>query len=93
MPSHLRDELAWSDLVILKGDLNCQRRLDDCRWSPTTCMEYVTVYFPRPFLTLWTLKAEINVGLQDGQTEALAAAEPDWLVSGRRRIIYLVQIK
>ncbi len=91
MPTRLRDELAKSDLVILKGDLNYRRLLDDRRWSPTTRLEDVTGYFPAPFLTLRTLKAEIIVGLQEGQAEALSAAEPDWLVNGRRGLIHLVK--
>lgn len=93
MPSRLRDSLAQSDLVILKGDLNYRRLLDDRRWPPTTCMEGVTAYFPRPFLTLRTLKAEVIVGLQEGEAEALTAADPDWLINGRRGIIHLVRGK
>jgi len=91
MPARTRDELARSDLVILKGDLNYRRLLDDRCWSPTTRLADVTGYFPRPFLTLRTLKAEIIVGLQEGQAEALAAAESDWLVNGRRGLIHLVK--
>jgi hypothetical protein len=90
MPAHLRDELVKSDLVILKGDLNYRRLLDDRDWPPTTRLEEATGYFPKPFLALRTLKAEIIVGLQEGQAEALTAAEPDWLVNGRRGIIHLV---
>jgi hypothetical protein len=91
MPAHLRDALAGSDLVILKGDLNYRRLLDDRRWPPTTRLEDVTGYFPAPFLTLRTLKAEIIVGLPEGLAEALSAAEPDWLVNGRRGLIHLVK--
>jgi hypothetical protein len=91
MPAHLRDALAGSDLVILKGDLNYRRLLDDRRWPPTTRLEDVTGYFPASFLTLRTLKAEIIVGLREGLAEALSAAEPDWLVNGRRGLIHLVK--
>jgi hypothetical protein len=90
MPACLGDELAQSDLVILKGDLNYRRLLDDRHWPPTTRLEDVTGTFPRPFLALRTLKAEIVVGLQEGQSEILAAVEPDWLINGRRGVIHLV---
>jgi hypothetical protein len=90
MPAHVRGDLAKSGLVILKGDLNYRRLLDDRRWPPTTCLENVVSYFPAPLLALRTLKAEIVVGLQEGQAEALTAAEPDWLVNGRRGLIHLV---
>lgn len=90
MPACLGDELAQSDLVILKGDLNYRRLLDDRHWPSTTRLEDVTGAFPKPFLALRTLKAEIVVGLQEGQAETLAAVEPDWLINGRRGVIHLV---
>lgn len=91
MPIHIRGELGKSDLIILKGDLNYRRLLNDRLWPPTTRLEDVTGSFPAPFLALRTLKAEIIVGLQEGQAEALAADEPDWLVNGRRGLIHLVK--
>lgn len=90
MPACLGDELARSDLVILKGDLNYRRLLDDRHWPSTTRLEDVAGAFPKPFLALRTLKAEIVVGLQEGQAETLAAVEPDWLINGRRGVIHLV---
>jgi len=90
MPPRLRTELPSSDLVILKGDANYRRLLDDRHWPHTTRLEDVTGYFPAPFLTLRTLKAEIMVGLQPGQAETLAAEDPEWLINGKRGIIQLV---
>jgi len=90
MPLHLREEIGRSGLVILKGDVNYRRLLDDCHWPPTTRMEDVTGYFPEPFLTLRTLKGEIMVGLEPGQAEALSAADPMWLINGKRGVIQLV---
>jgi uncharacterized protein with ATP-grasp and redox domains len=90
MPPHLREDLGRSDLVILKGDVNYRRLLDDCHWPPTTRLEDVTGYFPAPFLTLRTLKGEIMVGLELGQAEALSAADPTWLINGKRGVIQLV---
>jgi hypothetical protein len=82
--------LGRSDLVILKGDVNYRRLLDDCHWPPTTRLEDVTGYFPASFLTLRTLKGEIMVGLEPGQAEALSAADPTWLINGKRGVIQLV---
>ncbi len=90
MPPRLRTQLQNSDLVILKGDANYRRLLDDRHWAHTTRLEDVTGYFPAPFLTLRTLKAEIMVGLQPGQAETLAAEDPEWLINGKRGIIQLV---
>jgi uncharacterized protein with ATP-grasp and redox domains len=90
MPAHLLRELARSDLVLLKGDVNYRRLLGDLHWPHTTRMEDVTDYFPAPFATIRTLKGEIMVGLQPGQAEALYAEDPTWLINGKRGVIQLV---
>ncbi len=90
MPPSLRAELERSDLVILKGDVNYRRLLDDRHWPHTKRLEKVGDYFPQPFLVLRTLKGEIMVGLKPGQAEALAAEDPTWLINGKRGIIQLV---
>jgi len=92
MPSQLRARLAYADLVILKGDVNYRRLLDDAHWPYTTRMEAVVGYFPAPFVTLRTLKGEIMVGLQPGQAEALAAEDPSWLLNGEHGVIQLVDL-
>ncbi len=90
MPSQLREGLSQAELVILKGDVNYRRLLDDLHWPHTTRMEDVTGYFPVPFVTIRTLKGEIMVGLEPGQAEALAAEDPTWLINGKRGVIQLV---
>jgi hypothetical protein len=87
MPSALTGALAASDLIVLKGDVNYRRLLDDRHWPHTTQMEDIADYFPAPFVVLRTLKGEIMVGLMPGQAEALAAADPSWLINGKRGII------
>ena len=90
MPPCLHGELAQAALVLLKGDVNYRRLLDDLHWPNTTRMEDVTAYFPAPFVTLRTLKGEIMVGLKPGQAEALQAEDPAWLINGKRGVIQLV---
>jgi len=90
MPPSLRTELERSNLVILKGDVNYRRLLDDRHWPHTARLEEVADYFPLPFLVLRTLKGEIMVGLKPGQAEALAAEDLTWLINGKRGIIQLV---
>lgn len=93
MPPHLRGDLARAALVVVKGDVNYRRLLDDRHWSHTTRMEDVTTYFPAPFVALRTLKGEIMVGLQVDQVERLSAEEPTWLINGKRGVIHLVAPK
>jgi hypothetical protein len=90
MPDDLVADLSHSDLVILKGDVNYRRLLDDAHWPYTSRVEEIAAYFPASFAILRTLKGEIMVGLAPGQAETLAAGDPEWLINGKRGIIQLV---
>ena len=90
MPPHLRQDLASAGLVLVKGDVNYRRLLDDRHWPPTTRMEDVCGYFPAPFVALRTLKGEIMVGLQPGQAQALQTEDPTWQINGKKGVIQLV---
>lgn len=43
--------------------------------------------FPAPLVALRTFKSELVVGLAPGQAEREQAADPEWLVNGRRGVI------
>ena len=90
MPDQIRQKLGTSALVLIKGDVNYRRLLDDRHWPYTTRMEAVCDYFPAPFAALRTLKGEIMVGLQPGQAEALQSEDSSWLINGKRGIVQLV---
>jgi hypothetical protein len=90
MPEYLSQSLARSALVLIKGDVNYRRLLDDRAWLHTTRMENICSYFPAPFVTLRTLKGEIMVGLEPGQAEELQTEDPTWLINGKRGVIQLV---
>ncbi|MEZ4770907.1 MAG: ARMT1-like domain-containing protein [Caldilineales bacterium] len=90
MPEHLAAELAASELVVVKGDVNYRRLLGDKHWPHATRLEQVTAYFPAPFVTLRTLKGEIMVGLAPGHAMRLQAEDPDWLIDGKRGVIQMV---
>lgn len=87
LPDDLNADLAAADLVLVKGDANYRRLLGDAHWPPTTPFAEAVDYFPTALVALRTLKAELIVGLRPGQAEALAAADRDWLVNGRRGVI------
>ena len=91
MPDAVRAPLQRADLVILKGDVNYRRLLDDRHWPPSTPLAIAAADFPRPFLVLRTLKGEIIAGLEPGQAERLAAEDPTWLINGLRGLIHLEQ--
>jgi uncharacterized protein with ATP-grasp and redox domains len=87
MPADLHADLARMDLVLVKGDANYRRLLDDAHWPPTTAFADALAYFPAPVAAFRTLKGEIIVGLTPGQTERLAEEDPAWLVNGQRGVI------
>ncbi|MDF1515675.1 MAG: damage-control phosphatase ARMT1 family protein [Anaerolineae bacterium] len=90
LPEHVHHALSRADLILLKGDVNYRRVLDDRHWPPTTQVEDIAEAFPRPFVLLRTLKGEIIAGLAEGQAEAISAVDPDWLINGKRGIIQMV---
>jgi hypothetical protein len=90
LPASLSARLRSTGLVVLKGDVNYRRLLDDRHWPHTARLADVAAYFPAPFLVLRTLKAELMVDLRPGQAEELAAQDPEWLTNGRRGVVQLV---
>jgi hypothetical protein len=87
IPHDLCETLAGFDLVILKGDANYRRLLGDAHWPPTSSFTQATAYFPTPFVSLRTLKAELIVGLREGQAEQLTQQDANWRVNGQRGVI------
>ena len=86
----LRAELARSDLIIIKGDANYRRLVEDRHWPPTTDLAAITSYMPASFLALRTIKAELILGLPQGRAEALAREDPAWRTSGDHGVIHMV---
>ncbi|MFC2029656.1 damage-control phosphatase ARMT1 family protein [Chloroflexota bacterium] len=91
MPAALADDLALTDLVVIKGDVNYRRLIGDRHWPHATRLEKLAECFPSSLLAMRTLKSEIMVGLEPGQAEELAAEDPTWLINGKRGIIQLVE--
>jgi uncharacterized protein with ATP-grasp and redox domains len=91
LPAHIHANLNRADLIILKGDVNYRRLLDDRHWPATTPVEEIASRFPKPALILRTMKGEIVAGLAEGQAERCALEDPDWLINGKRGIIQLIK--
>ena len=91
-PDDLRDTLGSSDLILLKGDANYRRLIDDRHWPPTSDLATIAAHMPSSFLALRTLKGELLVGLPEGLAEKLASEDPTWLINGERGLIHLVQL-
>jgi hypothetical protein len=93
LPAHIVRELAQSHLVLFKGDVNYRRVLDDRHWPYTAHMADIAWFFPAPLCVLRTLKGELVVDLEPGQAEALAAADPTWMINGQRGVVQFVDTR
>ena len=90
MPDLLRQDLAQSELVFIKGDANYRRLIGDCHWPFSSTFQDIVCYFPASFTVLRTLKSELIVGLQQNQVEEVSRENSQWLTSGRWGVIQLV---
>jgi hypothetical protein len=87
MPATLRTDLAKSDLVVFKGDMNYRRLLGDRHWGYEVPFEDIMGYFPAPVAAIRTLKAEVVCGLNPGQADETTAKDPEWMVNGQWGVI------
>jgi hypothetical protein len=90
MPESLRQELAQSALILIKGDANYRRCLGDRNWPFTTALADIVCYFPGPLVALRTLKSELAVGLGLEQIAALNQEDSEWLTNGQWGVIQFV---
>lgn len=74
-----------------KGDLNYRKLTGDLKWSHTTSLKTaLRAFHPAPLCTLRGLKADVVVGLREGQAEELHQQCADWMVSGDFAVIQFV---
>jgi hypothetical protein len=83
-PEHLSEALAAATIVVLKGDANYRRVVDDACWKPETPFSRAASFARAPLLCLRTMKSDAVLGLPPGLAERLDAADPRWRIDGRR---------
>ena len=90
MPEHVTAALEEAALVVLKGDANYRRLLGDRHWELSEPFATVGRAFGAraPLLALRTLKAELGCGIPEDQSARAAAADDQWLVSGKWGVIH-----
>ncbi|XP_063068600.1 damage-control phosphatase ARMT1 [Engraulis encrasicolus] len=80
--------LSSSHLLIFKGDLNYRKLVSDRDWPTHTPFKTALRGFsPAPLVSLRTLKANVQVGLREGQGEELTKTTPTWMTSGNYAVI------
>lgn len=87
MPLKLREDLALSDLVIMKGDLNYRKLIDDRKYPMIKGLDEVIDEIPLnfPCLLLRVCKSDCCIGLEESILENLT--DPNWCVSGKYGVI------
>ncbi|XP_078001051.1 damage-control phosphatase ARMT1-like [Glandiceps talaboti] len=84
----LYKDLGESALCFFKGDLNYRKLVGDLNWVHTTPYELTLQGFhPAPHCSLRTSKADIIVGLKEGQDEETEKENSDWMISGNYAVI------
>ncbi|XP_014663251.1 PREDICTED: protein-glutamate O-methyltransferase-like isoform X2 [Priapulus caudatus] len=88
MAPQLYQDLSASDLVVFKGDLNYRKLTGDLQWPHTTpFVDALQGFLPAPLCVLRTLKADLVVGLQEGQDKQAEEKASDWMVSGNFAVV------
>ena len=86
----LNDHFNNSDLVIIKGDLNYRRLVEDRYWEYTENIHEVVDYFPTSILIIRSLKSELMLGLSNDDVQQLFRKDPEWLTNGKYGVIQLI---
>jgi len=89
LPVDLRALLQKAKLLVLKGDLNYRRYLEDRAWPHDMPAASLRLRGLPPALAVRVLKSDVMVGLPPDRAAALAARAPDWLTSGAFAAIQL----
>ncbi len=90
IPILLKDELAMSNLMIVKGDANYRRLLGDSSCDFTKKFADVVSYLSALIVALRTLKSEVATGLKAEVILELASTDPNWLTNGQWGVIQLI---
>eukprot|EP00793_Prasinoderma_coloniale_P000557 PRCOL_00003705-RA len=90
MPEEVRELLAGSTMIFVKGDANYRRLLGERDWALDAPFDGVVSYFPAPVCALRTLKAELGCGMEPARIERAKQSSPDdWMVAGKYGCVQL----
>ena len=87
----LKRIFSSSDLLIIKGDLNYRRLIEDREWSHQTPILSIVNYLESPCLIIRTLKSNLIVDLPKEEEDKAENIDQDWKTSGKYGIIQFLK--
>ena len=82
MPQDLVRVLNDADLIIIKGDANYRRYVEDRHWPVDYETKSLRIPSLPPTLALRILKSELIVGYNERKAAELDRTDPDWMTNG-----------
>lgn len=90
MPDHIIDKLSTSIMVFVKGDANYRRLIGERDWPLHTKASDILSYWPtNAVCALRTFKSENGCGISEEMQRKAAAADKDWMVSGKWGVVQI----
>jgi uncharacterized protein with ATP-grasp and redox domains len=87
LPPDLRTELGSGSTIVVKGDANYRRLLEDRKWGIELSLDDLAAYFPAPFVAVRTMKSELVIDVPKEQAQKLFRSDPRWMTNGKRGLI------
>lgn len=93
MPDALLKQLNDDNvgLIIIKGDLNYRRLVEDKKWDITKNIDSHVGYFKSPLLILRSLKSNTLLGVDRAKLKSLSGLPENWKTTGDYGIIQFVK--
>lgn len=94
MPQTLLNDNFNNDttgLIIVKGDLNYRRLVEDRKWKVTKKIDNRVDYFTKPILILRSLKSNTLLGVDRKTAKDYDRRQPNWKIVGDYGIIHFVK--
>ncbi len=93
MPDSLLNQFNGENvgLIIIKGDLNYRRLVEDKKWKITECIDSHIEYFGKPLLILRSLKSNTLLGVDKAKLKSLATLPENWKTTGDYGIIQFIK--
>ena len=93
MPKELLDEFNNEKvgMIIVKGDLNYRRLVEDKKWRITKNIRSCIDYFNRPILILRSLKSDTLIGMDRATVKEYDREQPNWKITGDYGMIQFIE--